>query len=263
MKKVLLTGIAAVFFAIGSMAQTQQQKNKPTESNQYRKGNESRTEQRVDSVGNTIDSNAEKTGRDIKEDVKSTGNDIDRSAEQAGQNMKEGAQRTGDKIQQGAQRTEDSVEQGAQQTGQNIQNGADRAGNAVKEGVNDTGNAIQNGAQRTQDQLNQSTPPEEKNQSQNSPTGNNDSMNGSAATMENNNASQNPVEVVDSKEGPNNEVVYKYQGELYYVDRKEQKLVKAEESQLKDAKNKAVVSTNPVSSDSKTSKMKHRKSNKG
>jgi hypothetical protein len=257
MKKILLTGIAAVFFAIGSMAQTQQQKNKSTESNQYRKGNESRTKQRVDSVGNTIDSNAEKTGRDIKQDVKRTGNEIDRSAEQAGQNMKEGAQRT-----------EDSVQQGAQRTGQSIQSGAERTGNTVREGVNNTGDAIQNGAQRTQDQMNQSTPQEEKNQSQNSSMrnssrGNNDSMNGNAAATDANTTTQNPVEVVDSKEGPNNEVVYKYQGELYYIDRKEQKLVKAEESQLKDAKNKAVVSTNPVSTDSKTSKMKNRKSTKG
>jgi hypothetical protein len=260
MKRILLTGIAAAFFAMAGLAQTQQQKNRSGESNQYRRSTDS-TGQRMDSVGNTIDSKAEKTGRDIKQDVKSTETEMDRSAEQAGQKMQQGADRAGNSIQQGAQRT-----------GESMQNGADRAGNTIKKGTNDTGNAIQNGAERTRDQMNQGTSSEENHRNQNSSSGNNSTSdnssvngNGSDAQASNNNmTAQNPVEVVDSKEGPNNEVVYKYQGELYYVDRKEQKLVKADESQLKDAKNKAVVSTNPVSStNSKTAKMKPKKSNKG
>jgi MFS superfamily sulfate permease-like transporter len=52
------------------------------------------------------------------------------------------------------------------------------------------------------------------------------------------------VEVVESKEGPNSEVVYRYQGDLFYVDREEKKLVKADESELKDATHKTIVKDN-------------------
>ncbi|MBT1699860.1 hypothetical protein KK083_23435 [Fulvivirgaceae bacterium PWU4] len=52
---------------------------------------------------------------------------------------------------------------------------------------------------------------------------------------------QSDVEVVENKEGPNSEVVYKFQGELFYVDRDEKKLVKAEESELKDATHETIV----------------------
>lgn len=52
---------------------------------------------------------------------------------------------------------------------------------------------------------------------------------------------QGDVEVVENKEGPNSEVVYKFQGEMFYVDRDEKKLVKAEESELKDATHETIV----------------------
>ena len=48
------------------------------------------------------------------------------------------------------------------------------------------------------------------------------------------------IEVLEDKEGPDNQVIYKYQGGLYYVDREQQQLIKIEESQLKDAEHKAI-----------------------
>jgi hypothetical protein len=54
---------------------------------------------------------------------------------------------------------------------------------------------------------------------------------------------QTEIEVLEDKEGPNNEVVYKYQGGLYYVDRDQKQLVKIEESQLQNAEHEAIVST--------------------
>ena len=48
------------------------------------------------------------------------------------------------------------------------------------------------------------------------------------------------IEVLEDKEGPDNQVIYKYQGEFYYVDREQKQLVKIEESQLKDAEDKAI-----------------------
>lgn len=55
---------------------------------------------------------------------------------------------------------------------------------------------------------------------------------------------ESEVEVVESKEGPNSEVVYRFQGDLFYVDREEKKLVKADESELKDATHKTIVKDN-------------------
>jgi hypothetical protein len=52
---------------------------------------------------------------------------------------------------------------------------------------------------------------------------------------------QHDVEVVENKEGPNSEVVYKFQGEMFYVDRDKKELVKAEESELKDATHETIV----------------------
>jgi hypothetical protein len=49
------------------------------------------------------------------------------------------------------------------------------------------------------------------------------------------------VEVVKDKEGPDNEVVYQYQGDLYYIDRDKKELVKAKESELQDAKHDVIV----------------------
>ena len=48
------------------------------------------------------------------------------------------------------------------------------------------------------------------------------------------------IDVLEDKEGPDNQVIYKYQGEFYYVDREQKQLVKIEESQLKDAEDKAI-----------------------
>jgi glucose dehydrogenase len=48
------------------------------------------------------------------------------------------------------------------------------------------------------------------------------------------------IEVLEDKEGPDHQVIYKYQGGLYYVDREQQQLIKIEESQLKDAEHKAI-----------------------
>jgi len=83
----------------------------------------------------------------------------------------------------------------------------------------------------------------------------------SSAGLSNEAAEQHPVEVVEDKEGPNNEVVYKYQGEMYYVDREQQKLVKADESQLKDAKNKPTVVQGTANNENRGTK--HHKRSKG
>jgi len=57
------------------------------------------------------------------------------------------------------------------------------------------------------------------------------------------------IEVLEDKEGPDNQVIYKYQGEFYYVDREQKQLVKIEESQLKDAEDKAIEHNATMSGD--------------
>jgi hypothetical protein len=59
------------------------------------------------------------------------------------------------------------------------------------------------------------------------------------------------VEVLEDKEGPDNQVIYKYQGSFYYVDREQQQLVKIEESQLKDAEHAAIEHNAIMSGDEK------------
>ena len=71
-----------------------------------------------------------------------------------------------------------------------------------------------------------------------SPSADNTNMNSNESS-----ASAQPaeIEVIEDKEGPNNQVVYKYQGGLYYVDREQEQLVKIEESQLEDAEHAAII----------------------
>lgn len=49
------------------------------------------------------------------------------------------------------------------------------------------------------------------------------------------------VEVVEGKEGPDNQVVYRINGEFFYVDRQEKQMVKIKEDELKDADDPAII----------------------
>ena len=55
--------------------------------------------------------------------------------------------------------------------------------------------------------------------------------------------------LLTDKEGPNDEVVYKYQGEYFYVDREKQKLVKVDESALQETDDEAIVKDGNQSGD--------------
>ena len=61
------------------------------------------------------------------------------------------------------------------------------------------------------------------------------------------------LEIVEGKEGPNSEVVYKYQDEYFYVDREQKKVVKAKESELQDAKHEVIVKDAEQSTDENAS----------
>lgn len=69
----------------------------------------------------------------------------------------------------------------------------------------------------------------------------NDSENSMRDNTRESDAAQNEVEVLKDKEGPNNEVVYRFQGELFYVDRERGEIVNVEESELKENPHDVIV----------------------
>jgi hypothetical protein len=247
MKKILLTVCTAALVSVAGLAQNQKQ-NKPADNNSYRKMEQSRnsTNQMLDSAGNRIEQGGDTTmqnaqdatnraGDNIREGAEKTRQDVNNAADNAGDNMREGAEKTGDAIQNGAEKTGDVIQNGAEKTGDAIQSGAQKTGNAIQNGVNHTGDAMRSnepasGYQPSQDQ-DQSGMAKE--------SGHKDTMDEAGAQP-----AMSDVEVVESKEGPNHEVVYKFKNELFYVDRAAQKMVKADESQLKDVKDRAIVKDN-------------------
>jgi hypothetical protein len=225
MKKVLLTTCAAALFVIAGMAQ-QQQKTK-TGSDKYRstKKTEQAIDQPQDSALNKAEQGVKETGRDIKEGTRRAGDEIERAAEETGEELKEG----GEKVKESAETAGDSIEEGASQ---------------ARDEVRETGQQMKEGAERTMEKVDNATSDQP-------------SMDSSDASR----AAQMDVEAVDGKEGPAGEVVYKFGDDYFYIDQaKEKKLVKIEESSLKESRHHVKVSTNPVTSDSKT---KGKKSNKG
>src|SRR5688500_8750572 len=199
MKKLILTGCAAILFGIGAIAQVQDDTS--SINNNLREGVQE-TQEDVQQEGNELQRRTEQTGEEVKEDAQDAGNEI-----------REGAERTGDEIQQGAEEAGDEIEQGAERTGEQIEQGADSAKERMDGSPSSQNNADPNA------------------------TGEENTMGANSAQPP-----QSEIEVLEDKEGPNNTVVYKYQGELYYVDREQKKLVEIDESQLKDAEHKAIVS---------------------
>jgi hypothetical protein len=135
-----------------------------------------------------------------------------------------------------------------------LQRRTDEAGNEIKQETDEvkqdaeqTGNEIKQDAEETKEKMEEDTDRARDLESESKPE----------ASIENNtqptdnamNAPQEPVEVLEDKEGPDNQVVYKYQDGLYYVDKEKKELVKIEESQLKDAEHKAIVKEGSATSD--------------
>ncbi len=232
MKKIFLTGCAAALFSIATIAQDRD--TTQNQSNEFR--NTEQQQQQTNPAQEAVDS----TATDFQQGV----NETEREAEQAGENIRQesqniinDAEKTGEKIEQGAEETADDLKKGLNRAGDKIQQGAEKTGNKVQQGVERTGNEIQQGVEN--------------------PDGKKGQMNDQAAV----NTAGSELEVVESKEGPQNEVVYKYQGELFYIDRVEKKLVKAEESALKDTKHQVIIKENMNSTESAQENTKRKKAN--
>jgi hypothetical protein len=239
MKKLMLTGISAAFLSIAALGQ--EQNTDQDNRNQFRQ-TEEQQQQSADSISTDFRqgvNEAEQEAEQAEDNLQQESNEFRRDAREAGENIEEGAERTGNQIEEGAEETSEDVEKAAEQTGEDIEQAADETGEDIRQGVERTGDEIeeetdeatievqdQNGEQRTEQTLNN------MNQEFRSTV----DPNGQDTPME-----MPEIEVVESKEGPDNQVVYKYQGEFYYVDREKQELVKAEESELEDADHRVIV----------------------
>jgi gas vesicle protein len=237
MKKLLLTGITAALFSIAAIGQQQQKDTTQNQSSQYRSTEEMKddADQAADSAStdfqqgvNDAERNAEQAGDNIQRE----GQELRQDAEQAGDNINRDAQRAGDQIEQGAEKAGDEIEENAEQAGQDIRQGVERTGDEIQQGAQRTGDRIQQGAEEAGDKTNRAMN-EMNNDMQSGDRQNQE------ATANYNTAPE--LEVVESKEGPNSEVVYKYQDEYFYIDRNEKKIVKAKESDLQDARHEVIV----------------------
>jgi Ni/Co efflux regulator RcnB len=138
-------------------------------------------------------------------------NELQRRTDEAGNEIKQET----DEVKQDAEEAGNELKQDAEETKEKMEEDTDRARDLESESKPEA--SIENNAQPTDNAMN--APPQET------------------------------VEVLEDKEGPDNQVVYKYQDGLYYVDKEKKELVKIEESQLKDAEHKAIVKEGSATSE--------------
>lgn len=248
MKKLMLVCTAALF-SVAALAQENQQDSTRTNTDQYRQNRQQQTEQNMDTT--SMDSTSNQYRQDAEEMRNEADREVDTLQQDATQMRDTLLERGNDaatELKNDAREMRDSARQDAEQVGTEIRQGAQRTTDQVENRVRSTRDDLKQGATRTGNQVKQSaeqaTRPsngqDTSSQNQSIP-----SQNEGAATMSSENSGENTVpsevEVVEGKEGPNNEVVYKFNGEMWYVDRESKEMVKADESKLKDSKHKVMV----------------------
>lgn len=225
MKKVILS-CAAALMCMAGLAQEQQEKK---ESNEYRRTENPRKGVRweidttsvnqdtiwFDEQGNRLEYHGSLNYR------QNTDTEMNRNTEQ-----------TLDTLQQ-------DVERETRETEQSIRTEADTTEREVIRETIREGEQVQDEAERKETEVRRSL----SNQNSDTDAASGDTMTGSDEQP----ATVPDIEVVEGKEGPENQVVYKYQGSLWYVDRKEKIMVKANESDLKDVTHKITVHEGTVS----------------
>ena len=226
MRKILLTTCAAALFSLAAYAQEEQD---TTQSNQYRP-----IPQEQDLQVDTTE--VEQSNQFRNESLEQTENNLDSTFNDLNEELEEGEQDIRDESDQAEQR----MEEGVQNTGQDIEQGAENA----EENVREAGEDIERNAEDSL-QHNDGQPQSDMNQ--------NESASGAPAGI-----TAEDVQVVEEKEGPNNEVVYEIDGDVFYVDREKKELVKVKKSDLKDSKHEVEIKEGTASGDD--SKMKDKKS---
>jgi hypothetical protein len=167
--------------------------------------------------------------------------------------------------QQGDQYQQQQPEQNQQEPGNQFNQDADQSRDSVNQNDMEPGNQIQQNPEQSQDM--QPGQPQSEDNMNNERSDQSDTtldqMNDQFRSSTQGQATTAPdVEVVKDKEGPDNQVVYQYQGDLYYVDRDKKELVKAKESELQDAKHEVIVDEGNADSDNdRDNRYNHQNSN--
>ena len=213
MKKILLTCVAALI----SLAAIGQTEGQDQQSDQYRNAE-------------SVDSTMNEAGDDLQD----AGNDIEDASRRSGQD-----------IQEGMERSQETVEEQAEQAGDDVQEEAEEAGQNIGDAARDGEQNIRQGLERTGDEVESAEEAVESDTTSN-PSANGQNPNDSEENLSGSTSSSteyHDVEIVEDKEGPQGQVVYKFNNEMFYVDRDgEKKLVKVEdESSLRDSKHEIII----------------------
>jgi hypothetical protein len=252
MKKLMLVCTAALF-SVAVYAQENQQDSTRTETDQYRQDRQQQTEQNMDTTSMDSTSNQyREDAQQIKTEGEGAIDSVQQDATQMRDTLVEQGNNAGTELNNEAREMRDSVRSETEQMGTTIEQGAERATNKVENSVNATRDDLKQGATNTGNQVKQSA--EQAGQATGvTPT--TEAQSSSTMTSENSGENTTPseLEIVEGKEGPNNEVVYKFKGEMWYVDRESKQMVKADESKLIDSKHDVMVHEGTTTSKTKKS----------
>ena len=208
MKKILLTGVAAACLSFAAVAQ--QRDSTQTQSNQYQQSDQQQQNRAATDTASTQyrqgdqQQGAQYQQQQSDQNQQQPSNQFNQNADQSRDSLNQNdMERPGNQMQQNREQSQ-GMQPGVPQNG-NMNNQNDNTG---RQPGNEQGNATMN-------------------------------QMGSSSQGQANAAPD--VEVVKDKEGPDNQVVYQYKGDLYYIDRDKKELVKAKESDLQDAKHDVTV----------------------
>ena len=242
MKKIWLTTFTAAFLGFTSFAQEQQDSTR-NQTNQYRNNPQSdstdkvqgskstRIHMQTDNSDSLQNARPQTSGEHLGNEI----NEIDSaSLNNSGQQIRNRAEEDRSNLRQNADSAKNEMQNDADQTRQQLRNEGER-----------TDNNLQSDEEKVRDGVNDRSTREPQ-----------DSTGANGTGMAN-----APLEVIPDKEGPNNEVVYKFQGEMYYVDREKKELVKVNDSDLKNSKSELMIHEGPVTKD--VSRKTRRSSSKG
>lgn len=261
MKKIMITALAVASCMMAAVAQeqdsTRQESNEyrgdPSEvdSTMFRRNQEGQILQQ-DSVSqeeereSTNMQQPTSTQDSLQQDANQLGNELRQGADEAEQEANEAKQDAEEDVEEAAsdvQRRAEGVRENAEQKASEVENEAENTGSNIRQDVEHTKDEVQRRAMESNNQVDQGT--EQVTDSTNVGNSNaSDSTNQQGAP-----AAMAEIGVVEDKEGPNNEVVYEYQGKLWYVDREKQQLVEANQDSLKSTEHKVMVKEGTTSKD--------------
>lgn len=225
------------FDADGNRIETERSQNYRQETDTEDVENETR--EAAENIRNEADS-TEQAMQNETDSTEQAGRQVIQRMERAGDELEQQAEKTGDSLANDAQRKKNEVERHAEKAVGEIKQGAARTGNEVRRSAEQTNEAIQSGVERTRPADAEEAHADTKNTNNKQP----------------NAPSGGEIEVVEGKEGPENQVIYKFQGEMWYVDRETKKMVKAKESDLKDTSHKIMVHEGTAATTGKNKKSK-------